>query len=646
MTRPTLPRRSHPLTTWLLAAVLALAASAHAQTGELLPGDPPSQVARLNLTEGAVSTAVAARQDTPDTVSPPSPPVWQAAELNRPLTSGDLIWSDKGARAELHIGSTALRLSELTSLDLLQLDDRAVALRLNEGSLRFRVRNLYDGQQLDISTPNLAFTVTQPGDYRLDVNRANDTTRVVVQAGGGLIYGERSTTGPLTISAQQQGSFTGTQLASAAPGAALQDSFDAWAMARDRQEDLSTTARYVPREVVGYQQLDTYGDWREDATYGAVWLPRNVSANWAPYREGQWRWVAPWGWTWVDDAPWGFAPFHYGRWAQIGPRWGWVPGRLAPRPVYAPALVGFVGGAPSPRNAWAHPGNAGWFPLAPGEAYRPGYRASPRYVTQINHNTVVGPLAGDFRYQRQADAISRASRDDSDRSRAQRPLPGPRPPQYQAVPRQPIVTPQIGQLPGGPLTGPGAGALTPPSHFYRGNDRVLGGPDGRPFGQAQQRSPDTLLEADIQARRDQFRLQQEQRRQQEGLARQQEAQRQRDQAPVGERAMRMQQEQADRIGRQMQDAQRQDFQRAQQERLQQQRIQPQPFPQPQIQPQIQPQVQQQPQLQPPEAVGQRAMREQAQRQQQSDQRIRAQQNERLNLDPGGRRVVPGGMREP
>ena len=639
MTRPNFPFfffAPRSVAAWLLAATLLLAlTSAHAQTGELL-GDPPSQVARLNLAEGSVSVAVASGQGSSGN-QPVTQPIWQAAELNRPLTSGDQVWSDRGARVELHVGSTALRLSELTSLDLLQLDDRAVALRLNEGSVRFRVRYLYDGQRLDISTPNLTLTVTQPGDYRLDVNRATDTTRVVVQAGGGLIQGERSAASPLasplTISAQQQGSFSGTQLTSAAPGSAVQDNFDAWAMARDRLEDQSPTARYVPREVVGYQQLDSYGDWQQDATYGAVWLPRNVSANWAPYREGQWRWVAPWGWTWVDNAPWGFAPFHYGRWAQIGPRWGWVPGRLAPRPVYAPALVGFFGDGPGPRsNPQTYPGRAGWFPLAPGEAYRPSYRSSPRYVTQINHNTVINPLAGDLRYQRQDHAISRANQGDVNRGPGQRPPQPPQPPQP-----LPSVTPQIGQLPGGPVTGMTNGALThgalsPPSHFNRGNDRVLGGPDGRPFGQAQPRSPDSLLEADIQARRDQFRLQQEQRRQQEGLARQQEAQRQRDQAPVGERAMQMQQEQADRIRRQAQDAQRQDFHRAQQQQLQQQRIQPQP--------------QTQPQLQPPEATGQRAMREQAQRQQQSDERVRAQQAVNPGRDPGARRGMPGAMREP
>jgi hypothetical protein len=47
---------------------------------------------------------------------------------------------------------------------------------------------------------------------------------------------------------------------------------------------------------------------------------------------GRWVWVVPWGWTWVDDAPWGFAPFHYGRWVYVS-YWAWVPGPLAVRPV-------------------------------------------------------------------------------------------------------------------------------------------------------------------------------------------------------------------------------------------------------------------------------------------------------------------------
>ena len=53
-----------------------------------------------------------------------------------------------------------------------------------------------------------------------------------------------------------------------------------------------------------------------------MWMPNGVAADWAPYRYGHWVWISPWGWTWVDDASWGFAPFHYGRWVQCRRRVG------------------------------------------------------------------------------------------------------------------------------------------------------------------------------------------------------------------------------------------------------------------------------------------------------------------------------------
>lgn len=374
--------------------------------------DPPSSVARLNLAEGAVSFAPGDAADA-----------WTPAVLNRPLTAGDRLWTGPQARAELYAGSTAVRMNKQTSLDLLALDDNTTQLRLAQGTLKLRVRQLFEGQRLEVDTPNLAFVVSQPGDYRLDVDPAGNTTRVIAQSGGGVIYGDGSAS--VNLAGGQQANFTGTQLVPAGPGATRQDDFDLWAANRDRLENQSVSARYVPRETVGYQQLDSYGNWSQDPAYGAVWIPRAVPANWAPYRMGHWAWVSPWGWTWVDDAPWGFAPFHYGRWAQIGPRWAWVPGRLAPRPVYAPALVAFVGGS-SGGVSWnisvggaARPG-VGWFPLAPGEAFRPAYRVSPRYVTRVNNNIVVNNtvnVTNVYRYQRQPAAVTAVSREDFERGR-------------------------------------------------------------------------------------------------------------------------------------------------------------------------------------------------------------------------------------
>ena len=383
------------------------------QQGE--PPDPPGQVARLNLAQGPVSFAPA------DAVGSTDGKAWTTALLNRPLTRGDRLWTGPNARAELHAGSTAVRMSEETSLDFLALDDSVTQLRLAQGTVQLRVRALFEGQRLEIDTPNLAFVISQPGDYRLDVNPASDTTRVVAQAGGGTIYGDGGVS--LALGSQQQGNFSGAGLTPATPGATLQDSFDAWAAERDRREDQSVSARYIPRETIGYQQLDGYGDWQQDPAYGAVWLPRAVPVDWAPYRAGHWSWISPWGWTWVDDAPWGFAPFHYGRWALIGPRWAWVPGQLPQRPVYAPALVAFVGGG-NWRGA-AGPGGVarpalGWFPLAPGEAFRPAYRSSPSYVSRVNNNITVNNTVNTnnfYRYQQQPAAVTALSRDDFARGR-------------------------------------------------------------------------------------------------------------------------------------------------------------------------------------------------------------------------------------
>ena len=123
--------------------------------------------------------------------------------------------------------------------------------------------------------------------------------------------------------------------------------------------------------MVGAAELDQYGTWSQVPEYGAVWYPTAVEPDWAPYRNGYWADVGAWGPTWVDAAPWGYAPFHYGRWVFVGSRWGWCPGTYVARPLWAPALVGWTGGP-----GWGISLNVGgpvfgWVPLAWGEPYRP-----------------------------------------------------------------------------------------------------------------------------------------------------------------------------------------------------------------------------------------------------------------------------------
>ena len=64
---------------------------------------------------------------------------------------------------------------------------------------------------------------------------------------------------------------------------------------------------------------------------------------------------------------------------------------MVARPVYAPALVAWVGGGGLSLSVGLGGGDSiGWFPLGPREVFVPGYRVSERYVTNINvTNTVV-----------------------------------------------------------------------------------------------------------------------------------------------------------------------------------------------------------------------------------------------------------------
>jgi hypothetical protein len=353
--------------------LIAISAALVAQT------DPPGRVGRLSYMNGPVSFQPAGVTD------------WVDADVNRPLTTGDQVWVGAGGRAEIHVGSTALRLDSNTAFQFLNLDDQSIQIQLSEGNLTVRSRNLAQNQNLEIDTPSLAFTVLRPGEYRIGANADSQTTNVTVRSGSGEVTSGGST---FPVQPSQQAIVVGgdqpTYNLVSAPGT---DGWDQWSNSRDLREDRSPSARYVSREMAGYEDLDENGQWSNEPGYGQVWRPTRVAADWAPYHDGHWAWVAPWGWTWVDNAPWGYAPSHYGRWASVRGSWGWIPGPMNVTPYYAPALVGWVGGGGSGFSMSFSSGNAaaiGWFPLGPREPYIPANRVSPAYFTRVNTtNTVI-----------------------------------------------------------------------------------------------------------------------------------------------------------------------------------------------------------------------------------------------------------------
>jgi hypothetical protein len=162
------------------------------------------------------------------------------------------------------------------------------------------------------------------------------------------------------------------------------DAFGSWVIAQEQREERTASARYVSPEMTGAEDLDRYGAWERHPEYGTIWYPYTVSVGWAPYRYGRWVWVRPWGWTWVDDYPWGFAPFHYGRWVHYRGRWCWVPGTYVARPIYAPAMVAWVGGSHWGVSVNVGGPTVGWVPLAPREVFIPYYRSTPIYVDRVN----------------------------------------------------------------------------------------------------------------------------------------------------------------------------------------------------------------------------------------------------------------------
>jgi FecR protein len=335
--------------------------------------DPPGRVARLSYMEGAVS------------FEPSGEDNWSEASLNYPLTTGDRLWTDKGARAELETGNIAMRLSEQTDLTTANLSDQLLQLGLAQGSLRITAYDLRSGHEVEVDTPSAAVTILQPGSYRLDTYPDQNRTLVTVNRGEVQITGNGLNQ---TLGSGQAMMLTGANpVQASAVSVPAPDSFDQWCAQRDQKYQNARSRQYVNPYVPGYYDLDGYGSWTTVAAYGPIWYPAGLPGGWCPYRYGRWAWVEPWGWTWVDGAPWGFAPFHYGRWVQVGVRWGWLPGPIAVAPIYGPAFVAFVGG-PGFSVGFGVGGIAAWFPLGPGEPFYPWYHHSNVYLQQVNITNV------------------------------------------------------------------------------------------------------------------------------------------------------------------------------------------------------------------------------------------------------------------
>lgn len=366
----------------LIAFIAALLVAAPAFAAN---DDPPGLVGRLAAIEGEALVFT-----DPDAA-------WEKARVNAHLTSENSVWTEPRSRALVRAGSTALALDEATQLDIARLDVDLLQAYLARGSLAVRVRYFEPGDRLVIATREARFHLRANGRYRIDADAARGESRLTVFSGSARVETERGSR-PVDIGR--------TAVVSGDRGdvdiePAVETGIDDWARARDERIANGPASRYVSPRMTGWEDLDEYGEWRNEPEYGTVWVPSRVEADWAPYRYGRWTYVRPWGWTWVDDAPWGYAPFHYGRWVHVGGRWCWYPGRYERRPVWAPALVGWVG-----EPGWnitigsGVAGAIGWYPLSPWDRYQPWYRSHANYVNRVNHVVIVNRPRPHHHYNR------------------------------------------------------------------------------------------------------------------------------------------------------------------------------------------------------------------------------------------------------
>jgi hypothetical protein len=149
------------------------------------------------------------------------------------------------------------------------------------------------------------------------------------------------------------------------------------------------------------------GNWYEVADYGYVWQPDVAGdTNWRPYTDGYWAYTDQ-GWTWVSYEDFGWATYHYGRWARLTDYgWVWVPGT-----DWAPAWV-----------SWRTGGDyVGWAPLPPaggGEVVYEGrpitghvdveFGIGPAYYNFIDLRYIGEPVLRDriFPYERNVTVIN------------------------------------------------------------------------------------------------------------------------------------------------------------------------------------------------------------------------------------------------
>jgi hypothetical protein len=357
----------------MLVAVVSASAediSSHKGLSAAAAAAPSGRVGRISLVSGKVG------------FRGPGEAIWSDAEINDPIAGGASTRTDPQARALIRIGPDTIALTESTEIAVANLNDRMAEIAVSHGRIDLDIPQLGKGETVQVDIPRGGVWLLQPGRYDINAAAGDQAPWIAAFTGSARFVGGGADS---AIKAGNRALLTGSGTAAITTEPASADEFAVWCGAQAVDESGLAAPYYLSSAMTGFAALDAAGSWKADRKYGEIWVPDALPANWAPYRYGHWRWVAPWGWSWVDDQPWGFSPSHYGRWAFLDQHWVWVPGAYTARPVYAPAVVTFLG---TPGVGLSYAEGSGpavaWFSLAPGEVYWPGYNGDLGYIRSLN----------------------------------------------------------------------------------------------------------------------------------------------------------------------------------------------------------------------------------------------------------------------
>jgi hypothetical protein len=308
--------------TLLRGAVLFSLCSFFASTPPASADSSHARIIRLSLVQGDVRFA---RETHGDPLAD-SRAGWDAAQLNLPISQGNVLATDNGrAAVEFENGTTAF-LNENTVLQFYDLSlndgDRTTRLVLLQGSASFSVN---PSAEEFFSVTGGDFTVEAGTHSLFRVSTFDDGSNVSVRVGRVNVLSKKNST--FLAKGQSLSVKAGDQSALVSGNAPSQDNFDKWVANRVETINAANSASlaytnsssYVP----GYADLYTYGAWSSCGGNGYGWRPFGASYSWSPFTGGNWFNDPSFGWTYVSAQPWGWAPFHYGGWLFDASCGGW-----------------------------------------------------------------------------------------------------------------------------------------------------------------------------------------------------------------------------------------------------------------------------------------------------------------------------------